>query len=143
PISDRRELQGLQGAFRELLKNGIPSELQLLVEQAASSAEREFQSYLNDLRIAHWATLRAAIRLGGTFDGARHIDLPSDMAVRFEEPVAVVWSKKILAKLRYRTAQLGDDYVVFVERVVEWARQQGARIKPRADDALRDRTRAD
>jgi hypothetical protein len=141
--ADRRELQSRQGAFRELLKNGIPGELELLVEQAASSAEKEIQGYLNDLRLAHWSTLRAAIRRGGTFAGARHIDLPSDMAVRFEEPVAVVWSKKILAKLRYRTAQLGEDYVVLVERVVEWARQQGARIQPRSVEALRDRTKAE
>jgi hypothetical protein len=65
------------------------------------------------------------------------------MALRFEEPVAIVWSKNILSKLRYRTGQLGEDLVVFVERVVEWARQQGARVQPRSVEALRDRTKAE
>ena len=46
-----------------------------------------------------------------------HVNLPNELALRFEEPIAVVWSKHILTSLRKRTAALGGDYVALVAEV--------------------------
>jgi ElaB/YqjD/DUF883 family membrane-anchored ribosome-binding protein len=74
---------------------------------------------------------------------ARHIDLPGDFAKLFEEPVAAIWSKKILSKLRKRTSQLADDYVALVKQVAGWADKQGARVQPRVVRALSEKMEAD
>jgi predicted dehydrogenase len=50
------------------------------------------------------------VRRGGTFLGSRHIDLPNDFAVRIDEPIGLIWSKRILASLRARTSRQALDY---------------------------------
>ncbi len=139
----RRDLHSRQGQFRGFLKETVPEKITALVEQARRDAETEIQVYLDDLDIAHWATLRAAVRRGGTFHGARTIDIPHDFAIRFEEPVASIWGRKLLRQLRERTAALGGDYVELVEQVAQWADEQGARVRPRVLQALRERLRED
>lgn len=139
----RRELHSRQGAFREFLVNGLPEKIESLVEEARVEAEAEIKSFLTGLGNAHWATLRAAVRRGGTFHGARHIDLPVDLAVRFEEPIAVIWAKKVLTQLRKRTAELANDYVGFVDEVARWAREQGERVQPKRLNALHDQMKSD
>src|SRR5262249_29377897 len=96
--------------------------------------------YLRRLGELNWATLAASVRKGGVqvSSTGKRIDLPNELALRFEEPVAVVWSKQILMALRKRTSALGQDYVAMVGEVVAWARGQDARVQPRFAEAMQD-----
>ena len=134
----REQLRARQGAFREYFRNTVPLEIENRVAQAAASATKDIEGYLGKYEQYHWATLRAAIRRGGTFQGARHVDLPNELTLRFEEPVAIVWSQHILTGLRTRTAELAEDYVSLVGEVVVWARAQGDRVDPRLVEALHE-----
>jgi hypothetical protein len=95
------------------------------------------------LRDAHWSTLRASVRRGGTFYGARHIDLPNDFALRFEEPIAEVWGRQLLQLIRKRTREYADDCVALIEKILEWAKDHGARIKTTLLEAQRDQVKSD
>ncbi len=139
----RRDLLSRQGAFREFLKETVPVEIERLVEKASRDAEEAIRQYLRSLGDVHWATLRATVRRGGAFVGSRHIDIPVEFSLRFEEPVALAWSKGVLAKLRKRTSELGSDYIEHVEEVAKWADQQGKRVAPKVVEALRDQMKSD
>lgn len=127
------ELNARQGAFREFLSHTGKQRIHDTVETAGHVAEKAISGYLGDLGDAHWATLRAAVRRGGAFVGARRIDLPNDFAVRIDEPVGLEWSRTILASVRQRTREHGKDREHFVNRVADWAVAQQsvdpARIK--------------
>lgn len=139
----RKEFASRQGAFREFLRYSIPLKIEGGVTAAASEARKDIKRYLNRLKDCHWATLRAAVRRGGTYVGSRHVDVPNELTLRFEEPVAIVWTKDILSALRQRTNELGKDYVSMVAEVLEWAKEQGARVQPRLVEALRDELMAE
>ncbi|QVL33864.1 dynamin family protein [Telmatocola sphagniphila] len=139
----RREFHARQGAFREFLRETLPSNIRELVEKAKGQSSRDIEKYLNTLQDAHWATLRAAVRKGGAFDGARNINLPLDFAIRFEEPIAEVWGKSVLKEIRGRTQQFARDCVTFVDQVVEWAKKQGARVQTQLVLAQREEIIAD
>lgn len=136
----QRELDVRKGAFREFLKESIPTQIEKGVATASLSARDDIGKYLRKLGEMHWATLRATVRKGGAHvtNTGHHLDLPNQLALRFEEPVAVVWSKSILTSLRRRTRELGQDYVGMVGEVVAWARAQEARVKPRVVEALHE-----
>lgn len=135
------ELGRRQGAFHELLRASIPAQIEARVAEATLTAEADIIRYLRKLDKLHWGTLRATVRRGGSFvnQAGKKVDLPNDLALRFEEPVAVIWSKHILTLLRTRTSQLGKDYVAMVGEVVAWARNQNARVQPRFVDALHEK----
>jgi hypothetical protein len=139
----RREFHARQGAYREYLRETLPAHIRELVEKAKGVSSREIMKYLSTLQDAHWATLRAAVRKGGAFDGARTINLPHDFAIRFEEPIAEVWGKSVLKEIRGRTQQFARDCVAFVDRVVEWAKGQGARVQTQLVLAQREEISAD
>lgn len=115
------ELRTQQGAFWEFLSHTGKQRIYDTVETAGHVAEKAIRGYLGDLGDAHWATLRAAVRRGGAFVGARGIDLPNDFAVRIDEPVGLAWSRTILASVRQRTREHGKDREHFVNRVADWA----------------------
>jgi GTP-binding protein EngB required for normal cell division len=123
----RLEFSNRQGAFREFLKSTLPTQIAKVVTEASVKARKEVYAYMQDLQFAHWKTLQAAVRRGGTFYGSRHIDLPRDFALRFEEPIAEVWGKTLLREIRKRTREYADDSVAQVERILKWAKSQGAR----------------
>jgi hypothetical protein len=139
----RKELHVRQGEFRSFLKRSIPQRIADLVSAAKAKAEAEIRRYLHRLGSAHWATLRASVRHGGRFSGATDIDLPREFALRFEEPIAEAWSKQILLDIRRETRQYAADCVALVEQVVDWARQQGARVKPSLVEAQYQAIKAD
>ncbi|MCA9604137.1 MAG: dynamin family protein [Myxococcales bacterium] len=139
----RDNLLRRQGAFRSYLRDTIPVEIEKATLEASEEARAAINKYLKRLRKYHWATIRAAVRRGGTFVGSKHVDIPNELTLRFEEPVAVVWDKKILQELRRRTREMGDDYVSLVGEIVEWTRGQGTRVKPELVEALHDNLKAD
>lgn len=144
-IGLRKELDSRHGGFREFLRNSIPEQIDARVSEAAAIAQTDIAKYLKRLGDLHWATLRATVRRGGAFTNTagKHLDLPNELTNRFEEPVAVVWSKNILTALRKRTSELGDDYVQLVAKVVAWARQEEKRVQPRVVEALHQSLSAD
>ena len=145
PSGLRRELHSRQGAFREFLKETIPERIRDMVEEAGRQAEAEIRAYLVDLKYAHWVTLRATVRRGGTFlhGISRQVDIPNDFAVRIDEPVGLVWSKRILAAIRKRTSETGKDYIGLVDRVVRWASDRDRGIQTEPLDALQKEIRSD
>jgi predicted GTPase len=137
----KRELEVRRAAFREFLRESVPAQIEARVDEAAAQARMDIDKYLRGkLGKLHWATLRATVRKGGAHVSSRgeHIDLANELALRFEGPVAVVWSKHILCALRKRTAELGQDYVGMTGEVVTWARGQDARVQPRFVEALHE-----
>jgi GTP-binding protein EngB required for normal cell division len=114
----KREERHLRvGAFREFLEATVQSRIRELVLEARQVAQDEVGDYLRSMRNAHWATLRAAVRRGGAYVGTRAINLPIDIADRFQEPLAAVWSQRLLKDIRKRTGELASDMSRMVEEV--------------------------
>ncbi len=141
----RRELEARQGAFREFLRNGIPEQIDARVAEATLLARADIATYLNRMRDLHWASLKATVTKRGLHrtGSGREVDLPNELTLRFEEPIAIVWSKYILTGLRQRTAELGSNYVDLVAEVVAWARNQEARVSSRVVEKLHESMTAD
>ena len=139
----RKEFHGRKGAFREFLKSSMPKQIDAKVMEAREIARRSILAYLQTLEITHWSTLRAAVRRGGTYQGSRHIELPRDFALCFEEPIAEIWGREILKEIRLRTKEYADDCVAIVEKVVEWARNQGTKVQPSLVEAQAEAIKAD
>jgi GTP-binding protein EngB required for normal cell division len=125
----REERQLRVGAFREFLEGTAQTRIRELVLEARQVAQEEIQQYLNSLGDAHWATLRAAVRRGGAFVGRRAINLPVDIADRFQEPLAAVWSQRLLKDIRKRTSELAADMSRLVEEICDWAEAADADVK--------------
>jgi GTP-binding protein EngB required for normal cell division len=139
----REELANRQGWYRAFLKRNIPQRIEDLVETAKAKASMDIDRYLARLWQSHWGTLKASVIRGGRYSGASEINLPTEFALRFEEPIAEVWGKEILKDIRKETKAYADDCVSLVEQVAEWALAQGARVQPRVVEAQRDAIRAD
>lgn len=137
------EFSNRQGAFREFLKSTLPTRIEKVVTDASINARKEVFAFIKELKIVHWKTLQAAVTRGGTFYGSRHINLPHDFALRFEEPIAEVWGKTLLHEIRKRTKEHADDSVKYVERILSWAKQQGAKVKTNVLEAQVEVIKAD
>lgn len=118
----RLELANREGAFREFLDNTINVRIEELVAKAQTAAQQEIQRYLWALSDCHWATLRATVTRGGTFVSgmSRRVDLASDVAQRFQEPMAAVWSQTLLKQVRRRTQQHGGAIQQIVGEICDW-----------------------
>ena len=110
------------GEFRNYLRQTVPGQIKDKVEISAGRAEREIMHYLRSIESAHWGTLRAAVRRKGSFQGARNINLPQDFALRFEEPLAEVWSTEILHGLRSEASRFTKSRANAVKKIDEWVR---------------------
>lgn len=132
----QREFDTRRGGFRNFLRKTIPTQIETRVETASSVARKAIHGDLRKLRDAHWKTLQAAVRKEGTFYGSRHINLPHDFALRFEEPVAEVWSREVLVDVRRETREFADYQSSSVTQVLDWARGQGIRVSTRLLEAL-------
>lgn len=125
----KQELNSRRASFRTFLSQTVPEKIKVAVHEAKDEAQKSVNRYLRDLRSAHWATLRAAVQRGGTYYGARHINLPPDIALRFQDPVAAVWSQSLLKGIRNETYKLASDVREIVVEVCDWAsREEGAYI---------------
>lgn len=132
----QREFDTRRGGFRNFLRKTIPTQIQAKIETASTKARKSIQGDLKKLRGAHWKTLQSAVRKEGTFYGSRHINLPHDFALRFEEPVAEVWSREVLVDVRRETREFADYQSGAVTQVLEWAKKQGIRRTTRLLEAL-------
>lgn len=116
----REELRARQGHFRSYLKETLPARIETLVADARIAAGKDLRGYIRKLKDAHWATLRAAVRRGGTYQGSRHIEMPRDLAQALEEPIAEIWGKRILKEIREQTKDYADDMQGLVKQVTDW-----------------------
>ncbi|MGE0386214.1 MAG: dynamin family protein [Gammaproteobacteria bacterium] len=132
----QREFDTRRGGFRNFLRESIPAQIEAKIESASNKARKAIQTDLGKLRDAHWKTLQAAVRKEGTFYGSRHINLPHDFALRFEEPVAEVWARDVLVSVRKETRDFADYQATAVTSVLDWARGQGMRVSTRLLEAL-------
>ncbi len=140
----RADFHRRQGQMREILESGIPAEIAALVETAASRSTRDLQSYLNStLAGAHWATLRAAVRRDGRFSGATNIDLPMEMATRFEAPIAELWGPKILSRVQRELKLYAEWCADTVQQIGSWAQAEGADVNISLISAQVDAIKAD
>lgn len=137
----QREFDNRRGAFRNFLRKTIPSQIGSRVESASNKARTSINGVLRSLRNAHWKTLQAAVRREGTFHGSCHINLPHDFALRFEEPVAEVWSREVLQDVRHETRDFAGFQSDLVTQVLEWARTQGIRRSTKLLEALVEEVR--
>jgi GTP-binding protein EngB required for normal cell division len=137
----KRELAARQGNFKGFLETAIPQEIDLLIERAAWDARRSMLREIRKLQDANWSTLKAVIVRGGAYYGKRPVDLPRNLASKFEEHVAPIWSTKVIGQVRDNTAKLADYYVRVVTQAVEWAEQNGARSRSTVVQALADNIR--
>jgi GTP-binding protein EngB required for normal cell division/gas vesicle protein len=120
----RKERDLRVGAFREFLEATAQTRVRELVLEARDVAEEEVTEYLSSLQGAHWATLRAAVRRGGAFYGSRAINLPDDIAGKFQEPMAAVWGQKLLKDVKGRTQEFAGDQQALVEEICVWAQER-------------------
>jgi len=121
----RKEYDRRVGAFREFLEETVQAKIDALVLEARAVAEVEVRAYLISLQGAHWGTLRAAVRRGGSFYGSRAINLPDDISNYFQEPMAAVWGQRLLKDIRKRTSDLSSDIETMVAEICVWANQNG------------------
>lgn len=121
----KEEYRARAASFRNFLDETVQAKIEALVFEAQIAAEKDVNDYLVSLRAAHWATLRAAVRRGGTFYGSRNINLPDDITGYFLEPMAAVWGQKLLRVMRSKTADLANDTVQLVEELCNWAIENG------------------
>lgn len=133
----QREFDTRRGGFRNFLRKTVPTQIKMRVGEASDTARKEINGYLrNNIRDAHWKTLQAAVRREGTYIGSRHINLPNDFALRFEEPVAEVWSRGILTDVRRETREFAEYQEAAVTSVLDWSRGNGVRVSTRLLEAL-------
>ena len=121
----KEEYRARAAAFRNFLDETVQAKIEALVLEAQIAAEKDVKDYLVSLRAAHWGTLRAAVRRGGTFYGSRNINLPDDITGYFLEPMAAVWGQKLLRVMRSKTAELASDTVQLVQELCTWAIENG------------------
>ncbi|MCT0214372.1 dynamin family protein [Synechococcus sp. CS-1326] len=143
-LTEKKEEYRVRAAgFRNFLDETVPAKIEALVLEAQIAAEKDVKDYLTSLRGAHWGTLRAAVRRGGTFYGSRNINLPDDITGYFMEPMAAVWGQKLLRVIRAKTADLASDTVQLVQELCNCAIEQGgATIKKQLLQAQQDRIAA-
>jgi GTP-binding protein EngB required for normal cell division len=136
----KEEYRARAAEFRGYLKETVQARIETLVMEARDEAEKEVRQYLARLRNAHWATLRAAVRRGGTFYGSSHINLPDDISGYFQEPMAAVWGQKLLRDIRKRTTELANDIEQMVTEVCDWAKlEAGAHVNKKLLDSQQAR----
>jgi hypothetical protein len=122
-----------RASFRTFLSQTVPEKVQVAVHEAKEEARRSIDKYLDGLQEAPWQTLRAALKKGGSFRGARYINLPADIALRFQDPVAASWSQNVLKTIRGETYSMADDTRRLVEELCDWVTREGT---PHADSQV-------
>lgn len=139
----REELATRRGEFRQFIKTMGSETIEHLVDEALVAAKVDMRRHVKPFRSYHYKTLQAAIRQGGVWDGAKTINLPERFTDACEQPLVAIWGSKILSKLRSETANIASDYARLVERIADWAGDQGAQVQADLVRQQRDAIRAE
>lgn len=139
----REELIARRAEYREFLRHGVPTIIAARMEEVSATVRADKTHIGRKFSKYHWATLRAALKRGGSYVGAKHVDVANELALRFEEPIAVVWSKHVLAQLRARTRALSDDSQKMLEELIDWARGPESGVPPELAQAIHEDLRSE
>jgi Dynamin family len=134
PLS--RELAARSGALREALRATIPLLIERQVAVATAAAAKKLAEYLRPLQRKSWATLRATVRRGGVFikdktaGSKRNLDLPNEMALRYEAELVPVWNQVVVTEIRRIFTAHAEDIRRILGKVVEWASHPELGLQP-------------
>jgi GTP-binding protein EngB required for normal cell division len=138
-IAPRERVLSLrQGQLRERLRETIPASIKTEIARGITIANASVRAYLRTLQGIHWASLRAAIRRGGVRVDRRSLDLPNELALRFEEPVAAIWSGTVVKALKTALDEFALELRDVMDQIVTWARSPDAQLDPRRVERYRD-----
>lgn len=138
-----REVNARQGSFREFVTEGLSQTLDTVLAKAARAATEDIRRYLGTLSGMHWASLRAAVRKGGTHHGVNSIELPRVFSNHLESQIVPLWQIDVLAKLSKRINELADDLASIVKEMGLWAKRQDLPEGGAAADTLAEQMRGD
>lgn len=130
-----RELAARNGALRESLRATIPLVIEREVEKATVSSRKRLAVYLRHLHGLSWATLRATIRRGGVFvrsktQEAKNLDIPNDIALRYEAELAPLWNQVVVAEIRRVFSNHAQDVRRILNKLVAWAQAPELELEP-------------
>ncbi len=121
-----QELARRQGQLRERLRGTVPQMIEREVARAAQAASAAVTAYLKGLERVHWGTLRAAVRRGGVRVGNRPIDIPNELALRIEGPLAVIWNKTVVNAVSSALDEFARDLERILDEILTWAQSAEA-----------------
>lgn len=135
PLS--RELAARSGALREALRATIPLVIEREVEKSTAAARKRLIQYLRPLQEKSWNTLRAMVRRGGVFvrsrtQASQNLDIPNDIALRYEAELAPLWNQVVVAEIRRVFAGHAQDVRRILGKLVEWASNPELELQPEA-----------
>lgn len=136
-----KELALRQGQLRERLRGTVPKTIESEVARAVQAAAPAVASYLKGIERVHWSTLRAAVRRGGVRVGNRPLDIPNELALRIEGPLAVVWNKAVVKAVADALGAFARDLERILDEVLTWAQSgesglDAARVVRYRDDVV-------
>ena len=123
-----KELALRQGQLRERLRGTVPKTIEREVARAVQTASSAVTAYLKGLERVNWATLRAAVRRGGVRVGNRAIDIPNELALRIEGPLAVIWNKTVVSAVSGALDEFARDLERILDEVLSWAQSEEAAL---------------
>lgn len=123
-----KELARRQGQLRERLRGTVPKTIEREVARGVQTASTAVASYLKGLERVHWGTLRAAVRRGGVRVGNRPVDIPNELALRIEGPLAVIWNKTVVSAVSGALQEFARDLERILDEVLSWAQSEEAAL---------------
>jgi len=133
-----QELRLRQGQLRERLRATVPTIIQREVAHAVQMASPSVSRFLKRMEGVNWSTLRAAVRRGGMRDGQRALDIPNELALILEEPLAVIWNKVVVPEVENALQAFSRDVARLLDEVVAWATSEAAGLDARRVERFRD-----
>jgi predicted GTPase len=132
-----KDLHRRQGQLHARLRETIPATIEKEVTRGVSMANRSVSEWLVVLQRTHWSTLRATVRRGGVRVGRRTVDLPNELALRFEEPIAVIWNRSVVEAMKAALQTFVAEFQRTVDAVVKWAGSSDVNIEPKRIERYR------
>jgi hypothetical protein len=65
------------------------------------------------------------------------VDLPNELALRFEEPIAVIWNRSVVEAMKAALATFVAEFQRNVDAVVKWAGSSDVNIEPKRIERYR------
>lgn len=121
-----KELALRQGQLRERLRGTVPKTIESEVARAVHAAGSAVAAYLKGIERVHWSTLRAAVRRGGVRVGNRPLDIPNELALCIEGPLAVIWNKVVVKAVSDALNAFARDLERILDEILTWAQSGDA-----------------
>jgi len=120
----KSSIKGMETRSLQFLKStsdGIVYSLNQIIEQIRNEAISRVNLFCdNDLRNSNWNTLKAALVRGGTFQGARKIDIQESTANLILEAVAVRLTPVIFDQILSEVNQVKHIFESIISEAINW-----------------------